>query len=521
MVGPPLVSPLSSDPSADYVPSAEVLASVPDERSGAVDRETNSQFSHEVPGPVLRAADMPDIRILRGLLRHRNIAGQPTFPPTNYMAGPLHGPWTVALNKAIAAGLPDHADLLLAHGASPDGFLPWCFRWAGRRFLRGRGRDITMAEPLGLHADHNDGAISDIGPPKPEELASRRRPGVTARFWAEEDFARTDYPANNPTSALVEAVRAGDLETYVRLVDRGADEMFWVRGRSGDEEQQGQLPEQVSFWAMESPLAAAIYQEDEAALRFLLKRGHLVDAFPAVLASRSQSPIMLAITKPGSPWLAGFDILWDSLSEGGNTVMQPTSIFQCHILHFAAATLNLDVIEHIMEKFQAGQTGKSTVSPITALGHTLLHVASLPRDDAVINMQRGPVRESVHEVRSLVEDWTSHALQDERERQRTKGHVLSRRGGRRAPPKLSVEVPPLENRAQAQMLRFLLDRLDKADHWKQDIHGNTILHYLSAVINPDAELLRHIVSLSGGKETYAEVKNLWGYSASNFTDVIL
>lgn len=97
----------------------------------------NELFDVEVPGVVLRAAVIPDIRILRGLLPNG-------FPATNYIVGPIDGPWESALNSALLACLTDHVKLLLEHGANPDGFPAWYFDAASTRFLRGRASKDTV-----------------------------------------------------------------------------------------------------------------------------------------------------------------------------------------------------------------------------------------------------------------------------------------------------------------------------------------------------------------------------------------
>lgn len=119
MVGPALISPDGDDPNAEYVPSADVLASLPSRNPNlppdATEEVPGEQFDVEVPGPVQRAAKMSDIRILRGLLRHG-------FAQTNYIVGPLHNPWQSALINAVQARLPEHINLLLEHGTNPNGF---------------------------------------------------------------------------------------------------------------------------------------------------------------------------------------------------------------------------------------------------------------------------------------------------------------------------------------------------------------------------------------------------------------
>lgn len=135
-----------SDPQAEYVPPPDVLDALEYTRDG---------FDNEKPGPVLRAARIPDIRILRGLL-------DADFPATNYTVGPLYSPWESALTNAILAGHHEHARLLLTHGANPNGFPDICFDTASSRFLRGRDPKLTIKGGSSLYLPRRSRALETV-----------------------------------------------------------------------------------------------------------------------------------------------------------------------------------------------------------------------------------------------------------------------------------------------------------------------------------------------------------------------
>ncbi|KAI4595725.1 hypothetical protein KJ359_006716 [Pestalotiopsis sp. 9143b] len=321
---PDLIPP--SDPAVEYVPPPDVISMLERSRRG---RDV------EIPGPVQRAARLPDIRVLRGLLK----AG---FPATNYIVGPLNNPWESALTNAILARLPEHAKLLLEHGANPNGFPNTCFSMASSRFFRGRRVDLTLTG--GAYLMTKEEAIELLKRSKTSSAGSQtadltdaelqhRRAG-RARFWAEVDFPRTDYPTNNPSSALSAATQVGDKMLYLQLIQYGADESAWI----------GILPDKdagtPSSLSVEPPLWVAIKNKDIGMVRFLLDRGHKPDFFPKSLATRSWNAMAYTIA---TEWTAGFDAM-----AGLADLSIVTPVYQCHLIHFAIATLNREMIQSVI-----------------------------------------------------------------------------------------------------------------------------------------------------------------------------
>lgn len=561
MVGPPLISP--DGPHLDYEPSAAVLATFPStnpnlrhlpEFSGP----PKEQFDPEIPGVVLRAASIPDIRILRGLLRHE-------FPATNYIVGPLEGPWESALTNAIRACLPNHTKLLLEQGANPNGFPDRCFDVASTRFFRGRHPRETLTGGCYLRtraSTLDDMRRRNLGSASPEsyygsgltdsELEQRHR--SRSRFWAEPDFPRIDYPTNNPMPALCVATKFHDQASYDLLVKFGADETAWIApGQqtplSSDDDPSSVDAHASSRWAVESPLLVAVSNRDVVMLRMLLDRGHKPEYFPEALVTRSMSALAAALSKHDplaahehhQPWTVGFDMM---APKSDMSLLTP--LFRCHVLHFAVATLDLNLIKHVTQVIGGDKSAAALQQvPSTALGHTLLHIASLPIHDGVVNMHSEAVYLSSHEFRTTDTSWEPRKLSSEaRSSPAARGGIMRGRrtgtwrgrGGRNMVPSTqpgpeSYDVPQNELRAQADVVIFLMQCLQEGasskgaqgqdELAKQDVHGNTPMHYLASIRNPDWELISQLVNQypdGGTKKAWESLPNMWGFTAERLYD---
>lgn len=521
-IGPPLVSP--SDPDDEYVPPGEVLAFLPDSR---IQNHPGEQGDVEIAGPVMRAAKIRDIRILKGLLCHG-------FPPTNYIVGPVNCPWESSITNALLAG-PDfdsHLKLLVESGGTPDGFPLLCFRVASTRFLRGRALQDTWMNGCSLR-DRPE-AMADVSPIQiranqaaaisEAELECRRK--SRCRFWAEPTFPVSDFPTNNPPHALSAAIKTGNTAIYEYLVGHVSDESAWIDARKyaplTDE-----LP--ASYFVVESPMLASINSENKTAVQFLLDRGHKPDIFPMVLVTRCMNPLMATLAKR-NPWLEGFNLL---APHADLSLLTP--IFQCHLLHFAVATLDLPLIQHVVNTI-GGPTVAQTVPP-TALGHTLLHVASLPIDDSVVNMHAQKIYSSIHEFRTTDEQWMpqrlistpSPTLAEMRARGRggRNKFLTGRRGGtlflrpRQTSPRFSDLSQP-EREAQAAVLLYLLrsGSVPRSQLERQDVHGNTALHYLVSIRNPDYGLIQTMRESAPSREEedvdfWSCIRNVYGFTAKD------
>jgi hypothetical protein len=88
---------------------------------------------------------------------------------------------------------------------------------------------------------------------------------------------------------------------------------------------------------------------------------------------------MAAIAFCNHPNLEAYDILAQN-AKADLTLRTP--IFSMHVLHFATARLEVPPLQHIINNPNTPLEAAGT----TALGHTLLHISTLPLTDAHVNI---------------------------------------------------------------------------------------------------------------------------------------
>lgn len=318
-----------------------------------------------------------------------------------------------------------------------------------------------------------------------------------------------DWPTNNPLSALSAAIDVQSPEIYLKLIKHGADEAAWIT--ESDSFHPGDSMHVPSRWAVEPPLWVAIRNKDEKMLKFLLERDHKPHLFPEALVTRSYNALMYAILLK---WTAGFDIM---STMGNLSLLSP--VFGCHILHFAVARLEIDLLSHVIDTFEDSGEKVAAVVPRTAFGHTVLLIASLPLEDNNVNMHSLPIYNSIHEFRTLDTVWRpvklSYNTIDRSRGPSSRGRV---RGGHTTGayrgPRFQ-DVPQHQLDAQAEVISYILQILPEEQMTLQDVHGNTFLHYLASIRNPDEALLTHVRTYSGGKAAWNTIPNSRGFTAKN------
>jgi ankyrin repeat protein len=118
----------------------------------------------------------------------------------------------------------------------------------------------------------------------------------------------------------------------------------------------------------------------------------------------------------------------------------------------------------------------------TALGHSLLHIASLPLTSEYIDKKNPYSVQTIHCARTLDSDWLSHAFPSPLHLDPNKrpGYGLTRP----IPDQYiepTIPLTSLEQEAQLSTLRLLVQVVG-VDVRAQDIHGNTALHYLATTL---------------------------------------
>lgn len=366
---------------------------------------------------------------------------------------------TTPLMEAIRAGLPDNVKLLLKAGANPNGVPLNVMENYAAFFLRFRPMIPSFTDEEGDVASREEllecTDLPQISTITLEEVEDRFWDGM-APFWCEEAFTPADfYHHGESMPSLVEAARTGSIEIFDILLEAGADASFWMSPHFYVPE-----PPTESSLSASSPLHAALQSRNIDMLKHLLDIDFDPNIMPLANPTRCFTPLMATIIHSEDFDKDAFDLLC-SYPETNSEIRTP--IYGVHLLHFAIAALNLEMLKHVALKIPLKNAG------VTALGHTLLHVACMPSNALEVQRHSEIIYRSVHETRDL------HARNDP--------HA-------HCPPDRAHE--PVCDKAQLEqqtaVVKFLWDN-GITGVGKRDVHGNTPLHYLVGCRSVNQELL--------------------------------
>lgn len=437
---------------------------------------------------IIRASKLPDPRVLEALLKLES----PEKSPSSFLDAETAGYYTSALLAAIKARSPANVSMLLSHGADPNGLPLKCFssrsvgflrfrhlRWSARMFSVAPPREVALAMLPHPQTD----------PLTEEEIDARR--STRARFWAEPSMP-VFGSGDEAITALESAAATGDVQMFDELLNAGADTAAWK-----SEHAYTCIPSEhsVSYLSMSSPLHRAVEANQLIMIRHLLNVNFEPNNFPLTPITCSLNPAMTAIACINLPAYR--------LLAPHSDFTRTTPIYGIHILHFAAATLSLDVFLEVAKNMSF-----ETVPP-TALLHTLLHVVCLPLNDTYINHHSAKCHASIHEFRCL-----DRSTQNQTLHPHPPPNQLLRRGRNPSQATSSLSSISSDHLAQTTFVLHLL-RHTSTPLSAQDIHGNTPLHYLAGHRIVNAELLRILLSEEkdfDGESVWAGSRNRWGFT---------
>jgi ankyrin repeat protein len=388
---------------------------------------------------------------------------------------------TTPLMEAIRAQLPANVKILLDAGANPNGVPYGIMDDYAALFLRFRPsiKDLfngstDVASRYVLLRNMNLPQISSL---TVEEVEDRFYDGI-APFWCEENFTQSYFWTHGETMpSLVQAAKSGSIEIFEMLLNAGVDASFWLSP-------QFYVPDPAteSSLSVSSPLHAAIEAGNGEIVEFLLQKGFDPNTMPLANPTRCVTPLMSTIVHCSSFNKEAFDIL--SQAQKINFELR-TPVYGVHILHFAVARLDLEMLKYVAANVELGSAGE------TALGHSLLHVACMPADTSQVQRHADIICKSIHETRDLrpfndinsvhcasihhPDEWTKHL------------------------------------KAQAEVVKYLW-RSGVQDFGKRDVHGNTALHYLAGCRAFNQELLHWLLSVGGSELEWVwkECYNIYG-----------
>jgi len=463
----------------------------------------------------IRAARNPDplvlISVLKEGVRLKEHHGtfdlsliNQNYSANTYVSGALHSLYNSPLVAAIEAHLPQNVAILLAAGADPNGIQLQDLDEYSVRFIRGRNpaynkrnfcqcplRAKVMAKLVG-----KSDTVPQTAPLTAQEVAARRK--VFSRFWSEHELPTLRFRSTPARTALEIATSIGDVQLFDQVRDAGPDESWWVIDPTPQE-----LPDTLthSVLCTSSPCHEAIIARKNNMLEHLLALGYSPNILPLAAPTWCLSPNMTAIASCNPPNIEGYNILTQNVKTNLNL---RTPIFNIHVLHLATARLDIPLLQHLINNPNTPLEAAGT----TALGHTLLHISTLPLTDAHVNIFSRKIFDSIHDVRTLdTKDWApiNFVLYNPARRSIFTCFKPSF-------PLDRTEDDDDDSHRQAEMTLWLL-RTGTQDVGAQDVYGNTPLHYLAAAMCVNHELLEKVMAChEGGETVWKSSRNELGYT---------
>lgn len=466
--------------------------------------------SEQDDGPFIAASGLQDSSPLRLLLQRVQLLNdeEDRRDVLNQNLNPWVGglrKWPSPLLRAIERQRPENIRLLLDHGADPNGVdiaeQRHLARLVRRFWAYGKGMidsyHYILQDGGYVYVNDVSKVSADYVPLTEAELAKRR--SRVAAFWTEPHKTGLDYSLDQQLLHSVVRAATSSPEILDQVLDSGADASLWLEPDIID-----QLPDEEqlssSALALSTPLHAAISNNNLDMLRALLNRSFNPNSRAFITGSLALTPCQYAIIIGD---LEAYSILTahDKADPG---ILTP--IFNVHILHFATALLREDLLQAIQLPLSS--------APATALGHTLLHVACLPRCGTEVRTSE-KVEQSIHDFRSL--HGTSLNEQLPRRKQfDSDGKQLPRQSlydddGHVIPVVKERDVPE-ELRRQQEVCKLIISELGTEQIGLKDIHGNTALHYLAGAWDPNESLVSWMRAQSNAEWVWQNAENMWGHT---------
>jgi ankyrin repeat protein len=319
-------------------------------------------------GPVISAAGLADSMTLRTLLDPADLLDEEDYlfcavdQPHDFKS-------TSPLLRAIERQRPENIRVLLEHDANSDGvpiIRQMDLARRVRRFCHNSRAALHDME-VGVAKESVGTVSSQTSPPylTDDEMAERR--STLAPFWAVPCCFGIDYSMEKVLYHSVVMAGQTTPEILDQLLNAGADSSAWrtsgmISLPSEDELQPSQL-------SISTPLHTAIATNNLSMLRALLDRGFSPDARAMISGSQALTPLQYAI-------VIGDTASCSLVRSRGAGPGLRTPVFDVHALHYAAALLRIDLLYAVGLPLSSAST--------TAIGHTLLHIATLPYNKSEI-----------------------------------------------------------------------------------------------------------------------------------------
>jgi ankyrin repeat protein len=304
----------------------------------------------------------------------------------------------------------------------------------------------------------------------------------------------SDLRMNKGNTALEVAASLGFEDLFGLVREAGADESAWISAS----DQASFDDTKPSFLSITSPVHEAIEHGQHAMLERLLYRYYYSPNYRAMVAPTvALPPLSFALGRcdPNDPNVRA--CIKHLLAHPDIDLNIRTPIFKIHPLHLAVACHDPELLNFLPMPLSSAGT--------TALGHTLLHIASLPLTSMSMNREIPDAVRSVHCARTLDSKWLPHSEPSPLHLETTKQVGIG-------VPFCSINPPtpltPAQQDAQLSTLRVLAEA--RINVRLQDVDGNTALHYLATALNGDSRAMQLVREMEGGEEIYNNCKNREG-----------
>ena len=423
------------------------------------------------------------------------------YSANTYVSGAIHTIYNSPLVSAVNACLPQNVATLLTAGADPNGIQLKDQDEYSVRFIRGRNPAYnTYSFSLCPLRDKVMATVDDIPQTAPlttTEIATRRK--VFSRFWSEHELPTQRFRSLPARTTLETAAHVGDVQLFDQVRAAGPDESWWMIDPTPN-----QLPDTLthSVLCTSSPCHEAIVAGKNKMLQHLLALGYSPNILPLAAPTCCFPPHMTAIAFCNPPNLEAYDVL---AQNAKTDLTLRTPIFSIHVLHLATARLDVSLIQHLINDPNTPLNAAGT----TALGHTLLHISTLPLTDAHINIFSPKIFHSIHDVRTL--DTKQLPFDFRMRNPACRSTVFYSAATDLLLPLPQTDEDKEDSRRQEEMVLWLL-RTGTQDVGAQDIYGNTLLHYLASAIWVNDELLGKVRVWEGGETVWKSSRNELGYT---------
>ncbi|KAH8433887.1 uncharacterized protein LDX57_011523 [Aspergillus melleus] len=438
--------------------------------------------------------------------------------PNMDVSGAIWGNYESPLTAAIRAKSLRNVDLLLKSGADVNGIAHIDLSDYSVRFLRGRDSviDVTsfsLCPPRAqlLATAKAKGIESQTVPLTSAEL-DERRIGFP-RFWTEPNVPAQRLRMSIALTSLEVAAQCGCEEIFDMLHQAGAEDSAWQASTAAQDNNMLEVPSEASLSALSvsSPIHQAIASGHRDMLQKLIHNYNYSPNYrPLVAPTVALPPLSFAIARCDLEIPGVRGCISDLLAHPRVLPHLRTPVFGVHPLHFATARHDPDLLAWVAGSIQGGHLAAGQ----TALGHTLLLVASLPLTGNYATQDKPAVKRSIRCARTLDSKWLQHSRPSPEHVQtrasRPPYHILHK-------PFKPVPMTEAENGAQLATIQLLLEwgGFDVRD---QDVDGNTALHYLAATVNVSPETIDLVRAMDGGEEVWESSVNWCGFSPKQLMD---